>query len=347
MGKVQGTMKKPAAALPVKQTKEAVNKKPATSTACTTMVPYKDHSSRTSKASKKVEEEAQDEEEEDQVEEAADEEEENEEEEEEEEGEEDAESNKGSKSTVSRLSKEALSNHNKFVEEAEKKNLSEEAILAAMKQADNKTQMSLWKAFEQSRKGAGLQDSFKEATGSGTGSSIKKRKLLSAWTMDGGKTNKYYKSAVTTFKGGAKAGVKFIWVSKVEAERRIGPEELKERVKSNTIRYRKNPEDNRFYQFRFAKESDEVWTSKEAIRNHTAEGSSNKESMLEWANNMEGGLSLDDFGFNDDDAGGEEEEDPLGLKKQEKKNEPKPEKKHKWETESQAGPMHYYPSHKP
>ena len=142
------------------------------------------HSNRKSKASKKVQEEAQDEEEEDQVEEAADEEEENEEEEE---AEEDAESNKGSKSTVSRLSKEALSNHNKFVEEAEKKKLSEEAILAAMKQADNKTQMSLWKAFEQSRKGSGLQDSFKEATGSGTGSSIKKRKLLSAWIMDGGK----------------------------------------------------------------------------------------------------------------------------------------------------------------
>ena len=180
--------------------------------------------------------------------------------------------------------------------------MSEEAILAAMKQADNKTQMSLWKAFEQSRKGSGLQDSFKEATGSGTGSSIKQRKLLSAWIMDGGKTNKYYKSAVTSFKGGAKAGVKFIWVSKVQAERRIGTEELKE------------------YQFRFAKESDEVWTSKEAIRNHTAEGSSNKESMLEWANNMEGGLRLDDFGFNDDDAAGEEEEDPLGLKKQEKKN---------------------------
>ena len=81
--------------------------------------------------------------------------------------------------------------------------------------------------------------------------------------------------------------------------------------------------------------------SKEATRNHTAEGSSNKESMLEWANNMEGGLSLDDFGFDDEDAGGEE--DPLGLKKQERKNEPKPEKKNKWETESQAGPMHYYP----
>ena len=53
-------------------------------------------------------------------------------------------------------------------------------------------------------------------------------------------------------------------------------------------------------------------------------------------------MSLDDFGFNDDDAG-EEEEDPLGLKKQEKKNEPKPEKKNKWETASQAGPIHYYP----
>ena len=337
MGKVQRAMKKPAAALPVKQTKEAVHKKPATSTARTTMVPYK--------ASKKVEEEAQNEEEDDQVEEAADEEEENEEEEEEEEeeeGEEDATSNKGSKSTVSRLSKEALSNHNKFVEEAEQKKLSEEAILVAMKQADNKTQMSLWKAFEQSRKGAGLQDSFKEATGSGTGSSIKKRKLLSAWIMDGGKTNKYYKSAMTSFKAGAKAGVKFIWVSKVEAERRIGTDELRERVKSNTIKYRKNPEDKRFYQFRFAKESDEVWTSKEAIRSHTAEGSGSKASMLEWANNMDGEVSLDDFGFNDDDAG-EEEEDPLGLKKQEKKNEPKPEKKNKWETESQAGPIHYYP----
>ena len=82
-------------------------------------------------------------------------------------------------------------------------------------------------------------------------------------------------------------------------------------------------------EFRFAKESDEVWTSKEATRNHTAEGSSNKESMLEWANNMEGGLSLDDFGFNDDDAAGEEKEDPLGLKKQERRNEPKPEKKNK------------------
>ena len=49
----------------------------------------------------------------------------------------------------------------------------------------------------------------------------------------------------------AKSGVKWLWLSRNEAERRIGTQELQDRVRRRTIVWRKNPEDTKYYQFRF------------------------------------------------------------------------------------------------
>ncbi|CAE7036520.1 unnamed protein product [Symbiodinium sp. CCMP2592] len=248
-----------------------------------------------------------------------------------------------------KLSKEALENHQKFMKECGKKDMTVEQVDEAMKNASNKTQMSLWKAFETSRIAEGHQDEFLKASGS-VGSTKKKRKMLSSWILDGGKFTKHYKQAIQNYATGAprmlraKQQVKWIWLSRTEAERRIGAEELKDRVQRKTIVWRRNPEDQKYFQFRFAKESDEVWTEKSQQRRGFSEAASTKEDMLEWKRGMkEGPVMVDDFDF--EEGSGDEvdpDEDPLGLAttkgrgRKEKEEGGKEEKRNKWENESQA-----------
>ena len=78
----------------------------------------------------------------------------------------------------------------------------------AIKQTTFKTRMSLWKAFEFSRKSGGHRDGFVEVAGSGQGSTLKKRKLLTAWEQDGGKTKKHFNQAALSYKAALEQGFK-------------------------------------------------------------------------------------------------------------------------------------------
>lgn len=173
--------------------RKPASKRPA---ACTEIVPYKKAKSEMDEDEQEMEEEQEEEEENEEENETNEQEEDDKEQEEEEE--EKAKDAKPAKKQV-KLSKEALENHHKFVQEAAKKGLSQEVIDQEMKRASSKTQMSLWKAFESSRLAEGEQEGFLKASGSGVGSQKKKRRMLSSWIMDGGKCTKHYKQAIQTF----------------------------------------------------------------------------------------------------------------------------------------------------
>ena len=175
--------------------KPAANKRPA---ACTEIVPYKKAKSEMGEDEEEMDEEQEQEEENEEENEANEQEEDDKEKEEEEQEEEKAKDAKPAKKHP-KLSKEALENHHKFVQEAARKGLSQDAIDQEMKRASSKTQMSLWKAFESSRLAEGEQEGFLKASGSGVGSQKKKRRMLSSWIMDGGKCTKHYKQAIQTF----------------------------------------------------------------------------------------------------------------------------------------------------
>ncbi|CAE7332798.1 unnamed protein product, partial [Symbiodinium sp. CCMP2456] len=168
-----------------------------------------------------------------------------------------------------------------------------------MKRASSKTQMSLWKAFESSRLAEGEQD---------------------AQLVDHGRRQMYEtlqtsNSDVYPFSTLAKSGIKWLWVSKTEAERRIGAQELQDR------------------------ESEELSTEKCQTRRGMTEASSTKDEMLMWKKGMKDNLQVEDFDFEDGTQEEDEDEDPLGLatNKRTKKGqeEGKEEKKNKWEVESQ------------
>ena len=212
--------------------KPAMQKKPA---GCTDLVPYKKARSE------------QDEHEEPEVEEG----EEGEEEEENEPDEEEAEEKEEKKQEPApRLSKQALNDHTRFVQEACDKKLTQDQVEDAMRKTSPKTQMSLWKAFEADRVASGEQEQYVKAA-AGPGNQKRKRKMLGRWILDGGRCTKHYKQAIQLFQIGARSGCQWLWLSRTEAERRIGPEELKDRVSRGTIKYRRNPEDGKYWQFRF------------------------------------------------------------------------------------------------
>ena len=128
-----------------------------------------------------------------------------------------------------RLSKQALNDHTRFVQEACDKKLTQDQVEDAMRKTSPKTQMSLWKAFEADRVASGEQEQYVKAA-AGPGNQKRKRKMLGGWILDGGRCTKHYKQAIQLYQIGARSGCQWLWLSRTEAERRIGPEELKARV---------------------------------------------------------------------------------------------------------------------
>ncbi|CAE7363969.1 unnamed protein product, partial [Symbiodinium microadriaticum] len=123
-----------------------------------------------------------------------------------------------------------------------------------MRKTSPKTQMSLWKAFEADRVASGEQEQYVKAA-AGPGNQKRKRKMLGGWILDG------------------------------------GPEELKARVNRGTIKYRRNPEDGKYWQFRFAQEKEEIWQEKSQTRRGLTEGTSSKDEMIQWKKAMKDPLN--------------------------------------------------------
>ena len=133
-----------------------------------------------------------------------------------------------------------------------------------------------------------------------------------------------------------------------------GKEELQERVKSGTVKARKDPQDSRYWQFKACQEHEavEVERKKEA-RFEVKKKAEQKEVTDVWKAKHLEYLTEDDFNLPSEDEGeGDEDSDelPAGLaealgtksnkeKKDKKEKKEKKEKKDKWEemTEVQEG----------
>ena len=200
------------------------------------------------------------------------------------------------------LTKKALEDHQKFLEESG--NLSDKQFDKALSKLSPGQQQSLWKRFEHSRKSQQMQVEYQKEI-VGAGSLARKKKLLRSWCLDGGKCDKCYKKAFSTITLDKSSGLEKEWYSKKKMEDEIGVEEMKMRLKAGTLKYRKNPEDPRFYQFQKLSEKEATWLTKtkQARKEVVADGT--KEEAIMFDKLMLEDLTEQDF---DLEYGGSESE---------------------------------------
>lgn len=138
-----------------------------------------------------------------------------------------------------KLTKNALKDHNKFLEEATQ--LDEKNFLKALSKLEPGAAQKLWKKFEKSRKVEGQEESYQHAMKSGPGSLEKKRKLLFLWVQNDKTCGERYREYVEKMSLVKTEGVKQKWLTTQEAVSRWGKEELWSRVQAGTILARSAP----------------------------------------------------------------------------------------------------------
>lgn len=250
------------------------------------------------------------------------------------------------------LTAEAVKDHNKFCEEA--KDMSVEQFEKALSKLDDKASQRLWKAFEVSRKSSGADKVYQEATETKVGQVKKKRAMLLGWIRDGKKPGEHFKACVESVSLKKTQGLTSTWLTQAQAMTHWGKEELQERVKSGTVKARKDPQDSRYWQFKACQEHEavEVERKKEA-RFEVKKKAEQKEVTDVWKAKHLEYLTEDDFNLPSEDEGEDDEDSdelPAGLaealgtksnkeKKDKKEKKEKKEKKDKWEemTEVQEG----------
>ena len=200
------------------------------------------------------------------------------------------------------MTKKAFANHQKFLEGSGK--LSDKQFEKALSMLSEGQQQSLCKKFERSRKPQQMEVEYKKET-VGAGSLARKKKLLRSWSLDGGKRDKCYKKAFATITLDKSSGLKKEWYSKKKMEDEIGVDEMRMRLKDGTLKYRKNPEDPRFYQFQKLSGKEAPWLTKtkQARKEVVADGT--KEEAIKFDKLMLEDLTEQDF---DLEYGGPESE---------------------------------------
>ena len=226
-------------------------------------------------------------------------------------------------------------------EELKKKapDMNEEEWTMAVTTMPKKEAMKLWKQFEQDRKSKNKEQEYSENTGSGTGMVARKRKMLWGWLLDGCKFAKYYRESFDEISRAHSKNTTARWLTKQEAIATWGEAELKQRLHSQTIKYRRTPEDKRFFEFRKLTEAEEWEVKRRKATSYSGQGEVSKEMMLEW-----GQMDLDevqDADFNAEPSSSSkgiedtEEKDLmkfLGIKEKKKdKPLPKGEKESPWD----------------
>ena len=238
-----------------------------------------------------------------------------------------------------KLTKKALKDHNKFLEEAG--SLDEANFLKALSKLEPKAAQKLWKKFQNSRKAEGQEEEYQEAMKHGAGSLDRKRKLLFNWVQSDKTCGDRYREYIQKISLVKTEGVKQKWLTSQQALATYGKEELWSRVKSGTILARRCPQDSRFWEFRSCQEMSRTEVTKAKETNVKAEGKMDKAMALEYHNMDWGALVEDDWEvtIGDEEA---EEEDPtkelakaLGLRlpkeKESKDEKDKPGKQKEWE----------------
>ena len=167
---------------------------------------------------------------------------------EQEEEEQEEEEEEPEESPPKKLTKKALQDHQEFLKQAGDLQLSNTEFEEALQKLPEKQQQCLWKKFEGSRKAARVEEDYKKET-IGTGALARKKKLLRSWCLDGCKVSEMYRSAMAAIPLEKQHGVEKEWLSKKRMEDELGPDEMKQRLQAGTLRWRRNPEDGRFFQF--------------------------------------------------------------------------------------------------
>ena len=201
-----------------------------------------------------------------------------------------------------KLTSKALQDHERFCVEA--KDLNEESFVKALAKLKPEAAQRLWKKFQNSRKAEGAEDEYQETLkGKSAGSLHKKRKLLLGWIQSGKTCGEIYREYMTKVTFTKTSGEKEKWLTTTQALQCWGKNELWQRVKSGTIKARRNPEDNRFWEFRINKRVGKTEVARAKASSVTFGGKADQKVGLEFDRQDWTGLLEDDW-----DAKGLEEE---------------------------------------
>ena len=184
-----------------------------------------------------------------------------------------------------------MQNHEEFLKQAGDKKLSTDEFEAALQKLPEKQQQCLWKKFEGSRKAARTEEEYKKET-SGVGAMARKKKLLRSWCLDGGKISERYRTALAAISLEKQHGVEKEWLSKKRMEDELGTEGMKQRLQAGTLRYRRNREDGRFFQFQKLSEKEATLVKKQKTE---ATGSASVKDLVSFDSLMLEEVSEDDF----------------------------------------------------
>jgi len=168
--------------------------------------------------------------------------------------------------------------------------------------------------------------------------------LLRSWCLDGGKCSEIYKSSLAMICLEKNHGVEKEWLSKKKMEDELGTEEMKARLTAGTLRWRRNPEDGRFFQFQKLSEKEAVQLKKTKQSQREATGASSTKDLISFEQLMLENLDEDDFALGAQVEDGDSETEGLdkdlakamGIKKEER-NTNKPVKGDKWAQLSEIG----------
>lgn len=211
-----------------------------------------------------------------------------------------------------KLTKEALQDHNEFIRACKDGNLTKEQFDLALRSGDDKMVMRLWKAFEASRRASKDDDEYKETT-KGDGGKDKKKVMLRSWCLDGGKCTKHYRQQIQSMKLTKQDTDKTKWLTQKQAMDMYGTDELRERVKAGTITMKKDSADPRFYKFQVVEESSKLKRTREWETNLDTKAQAKVEDVMLFENMMKDNLEVDDFKLiaNEGEEHGKEGEDLL------------------------------------
>ena len=206
------------------------------------------------------------------------------------------------------LTKESLKDHNKFCDIVKK--MDEASFTEALKKLDSGASQRLWKQFEASRKAMpGTNQAWQEAMQGENkpGSLAKKRKLLHCWIQSGKTCTEKFRTFMDTVTLSKSTNVKEKWLTKQKALAEFGKEELLERVKSGTIRARRNPMDKRYWEFQQVVQTTNTGQTRTKQASMSAKGKADQQMMFDFCNQDFGDLVEDDWALVLEE---EEEEDP-------------------------------------
>ena len=150
--------------------------------------------------------------------------------------------------------------------------------------------------FERSRKGSGEEDNFKAATAGAHLQSLKKKKMLAGWILDGGSCGKAFKSWMHQVSVKKTSGVFTDWLTQTEATTKYGGDQLKSMVASGTIQVRRLASDPRFFEFKSLTQRDTQVV--EGVKKTGTSGDKkaiSRDEMIQFSNLDPFAVTTDDF----------------------------------------------------